>query len=459
MMTLVGGATNGLITAVRSAHDRARKTVKDARHRLKAVHARFNRSRSRATFIAVTGSSGKTTTVSLLTHILSADFKVRTQVVSNGFHNMVTTLRRVTRDDQFVVLELATSGPGQLGKVTKLVRPDISIVTLVALEHFPAFQTREDVAQEKATIVRALPESGLAILNADDPNVRAMSAASKARVALFGSAGADYGVTDVRASAQGALAFTLRHGDQSIALDTQLIGAHNWLAVAAAVTCALEVGVAPETIAARVATFVSVPTRLSVHKIAGGPTFILDGKAPLHSILLPLEALRTITAPRKRFVLGNISDYRGNPVGKYREAYRAARTVADEVIVVGTAARKVRPLAEDVQNGKFRAFESVEAASAYLKQTALAGEVILAKSARGLHLERLMLDWVESVRCWANECGSKASCFDCGLYRAPFFEHSGKSKRAKRRFAWLWGSKPRAPASYPAETYPSLGVR
>jgi UDP-N-acetylmuramoyl-tripeptide--D-alanyl-D-alanine ligase len=107
--------------------------------------------------------------------------------------------------------------------------------------------------------------------------------------------------------------------------------------------------------------------------------------------------------------------------------------VADEVIVVGTAARKVRPLPEDVQSGKFRAFESVEAAAAYLKQTAQAGEVVLVKSAGGLHLERLMLDRADGVRCWPNECGNKSSFFDCGLYRAPFFEHSGKSNRRRRR--------------------------
>ena len=259
----------------------------------------------------------------------------------------------------------------------------------------------------------------------------------------------------MRASARG-LALTIRHGGQSIDLDTQLLGTHNWLAVSAAVTCALEVGVHPETIAARVASFAPVPTRLSVHKIADGPTFILDGKAPLHSILLPLETLRTITAPRKRVVLGNISDYPGNPISKYRMAYQAARTVADEVIMVGTAARTVRPMSEDLQRGTFHAFESVEAASAYLKGTAQAGEVILVKSAGGLHLERLMLDWGHDVRCWANECGNRISCFDCGLYQRPFFEHSGKLKRKRRRFPWLWGSRPRAPAPYPTETYGAL---
>lgn len=455
MVTPSKGYDLGLLAAYR----RAREMTKQTKHGLKGLHARFNRSRSRATFIGVTGSSGKSTTVSLLTHILSADFKVRTQVLRNGFCNMVTTLRRLTKDDQFVVLELATSGPGQLDKVTGLVKPDISIVTLVALEHFAAFRRIEAVAEEKAAIVRALPESGLAILNADDPNVRAMSLSTKARVASFGATAGDYEVGDVRTSAQGTLALTLRHGNRSIALDTQLLGTHNWLAVSAAVTCALEVGVSPETIAARVASFAPVPARLSVHKIANGPTFILDGKAPYHSILLPLETLRSIAAPRKRFVLGNISDYPGNPIGKYRKAYHAARTVADEVIMVGTAARTVRPLAEDLQRGTFHAFESVEAASAYLKETALAGEVILVKSARGLHLERLMLDWVEGVRCWPNECGNKAYCFDCGLYPRPFFEHSGKSKRKKRRLPSFWGSRPRAPASYSTETYGALGRR
>ena len=281
MTALAEGRAPGLLYAGRSVLKQAKQTVKRVRHGLKALEARFKRSRSRATFIAVTGSSGKTTTVSLLTHILSADSKVRTQVVRNGFDNAVTTLRRLTKEDQFIVLEMGTSGPGRLEKVARLVKPDISIVTLVALEHFPAFQSLEEVAQEKATIVRALPETGLAILNADDANVRAMSGSTSARVTLFGSADGGCQVANVRTSAEGTLALTIRHGNRSMDLETQLIGAHNWLAVSAAVTCALEVGVSPETIAARVASFAPLPTRLSVHKIADGPTFILDGKAPL----------------------------------------------------------------------------------------------------------------------------------------------------------------------------------
>ena len=176
MMTLAASHAPGLLRTGRSALKQAKETVKQAKHGLKALQARFKRSRSRATFIAVTGSSGKTTTVSLLTHILSADFKVRTQVVRNGFRQRRATLRRLTRRISSLSSSWRRSGPGQLEKVTRLVKPDISIVTLVALEHFTAFRSLEAVAEEKATIVRALSETGLAILNADDANVRAMSA-------------------------------------------------------------------------------------------------------------------------------------------------------------------------------------------------------------------------------------------------------------------------------------------
>ncbi len=415
-------------------HGQIAKAFRDAKNALRGLHAHWKRRASHARFVAVTGSSGKTTTVSLLSHILSADFQVRTLADRNSFDNAAQTLRRMSSKDQFVVLELATEGPGQLERVTRLVKPDISIVTLVALEHHATFRSIAAVAEEKAAIVRGLSPTGLAILNADDANVRGMAALTSARTVSFGTSAADYAATSLRTSPCGELALAICHGNQRIELATHLIGAHNWLAVSAAVTCALEIGVSPETIAARVATFQPVVRRLSLHQVPGCPTFLLDtDKAPYHSLKLPLETLRSVSAVRKRFVLGQISDYAGNSTAKYREAYRAAREVADEVIFVGATAHKACAPDDDLAQGKFRAFETVEAASAYLKGTAVAGEVILAKSASNLHLERLLLDWDGAVRCWPNECGSRASCFECNGYRAPFSEHGGRPGRTTQR--------------------------
>ena len=196
----------------------------------------------------------------------------------------------------------------------------------------------------------------------------------------------------------------------------------------AAVTCALELGVPADAIAEKVASFSAMHGRMSVHSV-NGRKFILDtAKAPYHSIGLPLETLRSITASKKRFILGQISDYRGNSNQKYRDTYLAAAKVADEVCFVGVTAHKARAPRHDVESGKFRAFASVEALARHLKDTAQEGEVIVLKSARNLHIERLMLDAVEPVRCWANECGKKNSCVECGLFGAPFHEHEGRSR-------------------------------
>jgi hypothetical protein len=147
MMVAKADAASRLIDTARCAHARAVKQVKNG---LKNLHARAKRSRSRATYIGVTGSSGKTTTANLLEHILSADFKVRTQADRNGFENASKALRQVTREDQFVVLEIGTSGPGLIERTTKLVRPDIAIVTMVAVEHYTAFRGIEAVGEGRA---------------------------------------------------------------------------------------------------------------------------------------------------------------------------------------------------------------------------------------------------------------------------------------------------------------------
>jgi UDP-N-acetylmuramoyl-tripeptide--D-alanyl-D-alanine ligase len=146
-------------------------------------------------------------------------------------------------------------------------------------------------------------------------------------------------------------------------------------------------------------------------------------KSPYHSIHLPLETLKTISAPRKRFILGQISDYSGNSVPRYRDTFRAAKVVADEVILVGPNAKKARATDADFAEGRFRSFANVEALAEYIKATAIEGEVILLKSAQNMHLERVFLNSTDQVRCWPNDCGFKLTCLNCGHFRTVFSEH------------------------------------
>ncbi|MBS0269229.1 MAG: Mur ligase [Proteobacteria bacterium] len=393
--------------------------------KLRLLIARIRRARSGATFIAVTGSSGKSTTVNLLAHILSGDAQTLHQFLVNGLRDSIATIRNVEPSDKYAIVECGTEKPGDIRPQAELLKPSISIVTLVGIEHYSAFRTAAAIANEKAELLRALSADGLAVLNFDDALVRAMSADTKARVVGFGQKSGDYKVGDLRLSPAGALSLSMTPPDGgAFEITTTLLGKHNWLAVAAAATCALELGMSRQLITARTASFKAVHGRLSVHSIPGGPRFILDTvKAPWFSLMLPLEVVREISAPRKRIILGQISDYAGNSRTKYREACRAALDVADEVILVGPYAHRFTPSPEVASAGRFRAFHSIQDCARYVRESAVEGEVILVKSALNLHLDRIWLNFIDDVHCWAAECGMKGVyCHEC-LYQTPFPEH------------------------------------
>lgn len=415
------------MTLLRKVAQKLGEAPKVLKFKVREMGAIIKRRRLSAKIVAVTGSSGKTSTVALLTHILEADAKVCAQVLNNKYKHSVNALLAIKPSDKYLVIEQGTSRPGDLDKPARLLKPDIAIVTLVAIEHYSAFRSIDAIAKEKATLVRNLPRSGIAVLNFDDPNVRAMSEFAPGRSVSFGTMGGDYVVGDIATSADGLLSFTLTGRGVSLALRTRLIGKYNWLAVSGAAVCALELGISTTVIESRIASFTPVRGRMSLHEVPGGTKFILDtAKAPNHSLTLPLEALDMITAPKKRFILGQISDYAGNATQKYRDAYAAAAKVADEVCFVGPWVHKARAPAHDVESGKFRAFSEIRELAAHLKETATAGEVIVVKSSQNLHLERLMLDRISEVRCWPNDCGAGFSCTLCGRYEKAFYEHTGR---------------------------------
>lgn len=430
MALKLGHTITSLLFSAQQARRAATRRIMATVHRNLAIQ---RRRQSKARFIIVTGSSGKTTTVRLLEHILSGQHRVAAQSLNNSYFDAVALLRRLRGDEDFVILEAGTLGPGDVAKTAELFRPDISLVTLVALEHYSAFRNIQAVAQEKAAVVEALRDDGMAILNFDSPEVRSMAPLSKGRIVSFALESGDYTARQRQLSGDGRLRFTLKYKGTTLPIETSLLGVHNWLAATAAATCALELGISPQDIATRTATFEQLPGRLTKHELPDGTTFILDSvKAPYHSVALPLALLSRLNYQRKRVVIGQLSDYSGNPKAKYRDTYRAAREIADEVIMVGNNARKVTPTAEDAASGNSRQFDHVRDLARYLAETATPGEVVVVKSASNLHLERLLLMRQSHVSCWTDECRVKLTCQMCGLYGRPYAEHLGQQSKAKR---------------------------
>lgn len=416
-----------------------RRVRHSAKHRVKLYRAKQARAKSRATFIGITGSSGKSTTSSLLAHLLAGHASVYSQVLANSITALISALCKSVKNSNFeyVVSEVGASGKGSIGPMVELLRPSVAIVTMVRLEHFSNFRTLENVAEEKRVLIDALPSEGLAILNADDPYVKAMAVGAKCRVVTFGmSDDADYRVSGVRAGYPGPLTFKLHWKQNTLALTAPFPADYFWLPLAAGSVSALELGVPPEIVAARLATFLPLRNRCEVLVTEGGPQFIIDtAKAPWHSINLAIDMMSKAAARRKRIVLGQISDYAGSS-RKYGSAYQSAREAADQVIYVGDNAHRSRASQEDRDNGRFQEIRSPKDVSEFIRQTALPGELILLKSSVNLHLERIALSWTHDVRCWETACGKEEGCRKCGLYEVPFEQHRGRVRQRRRARTW-----------------------
>lgn len=393
---------------------------------IKHEAAKFARRRSRAEFVCITGSSGKSTTAMLLAHVLAGHAPTESQVMSNTRPAIERFLRRLSSRTRFAVVETGVGRKGDMDVLGSLVRPTVAVVTLVNREHYSSFRGRDGVAEEKGKLVAALQPGGFAVLNADDDLVAAMAGLTAERVVTLGRhAPADHRVTAGFPRRSAGLVVSVEGPRGIVSMQTRFLADHFWLACAAAAVTALELGVPADLVAERVESFAGMRDRFSVFETRSGPRFVLDtAKAPWDTLFLSFDAFARLEGGVRRIVLGQISDFPGNPTPKYREAYRRAAACADQVIFVGENAHRSRADAEAVASGRFMSFATVQGVAEYLLGTAGADDLILLKGSRNLHMERIALVWDHDVKCRNDHCGMSSGCHDCGLYEHPFAEHA-----------------------------------
>lgn len=414
----------------------ARKLRTALRNYIRRSAARLKRQKNSAKLIAITGSSAKTTTTTLLAHILAGTDKVQSLVQPRIVDEIVDAVGRIENDTDYFVAEVSIGQVGHLKKMLDMMRPTVGLITFVGIEHHKIYRTRERVAKEKSEIIRAIPPSGIAILNADDDLVLAMRKLAKGRVATFGrdNSEADYRVTSARAIYPEPLSLEICWNGHSTQVSTRIVGEHFWLPVVAAFAAAVEMGVPADHVVERISSYEPLMDRCQPYRIENGPTFLLDTvKSPWQTVSMAIEVIRTARAKRKRIVFGHMSDFPGNSNPKYRDAYTACRNASDQVIFVGEHSHRSKASQEDRDSGRFKQFFSVRQASDFLQANCDQADLILLKSAKNLHLERIALAAHCDVRCWEDRCGVRESCFDCGLYEFPFETHAQIRKLAEKQ--------------------------
>ena len=127
------------------------------------------RKRTRAQIIAITGTAGKTGTKDVLYEALAMKAKTHTSVRSFNNHiGVPVSLARMPRDSVYGVFEVGMNAPGDIAPLSKLISPDIALITTVGKGHLAAFKNEKEIAKEKAAIFEGMPSGGVAILNRDN---------------------------------------------------------------------------------------------------------------------------------------------------------------------------------------------------------------------------------------------------------------------------------------------------
>jgi UDP-N-acetylmuramoyl-tripeptide--D-alanyl-D-alanine ligase len=215
--------------------------VKDTFEALQRL-ATDHRLQSAAKVVGITGSCGKTTTKEMLGQVLSAAMHtVRSPKSFNNRIGVPLTLFLIQPETRAAIVEIGSSGAGEVERLGTIAQPDIAIVTNVAEAHLSGLGSLGGVAREKSRLVASLRPEGLAILNGDDEACRAMVNETAARSLLVRlDREADWFATDARFHGLGTT--FLLQGERPVTLP--MLGTHSvynaLMTIAAAVAIGME---------------------------------------------------------------------------------------------------------------------------------------------------------------------------------------------------------------------------
>ena len=350
------------------------------------------------TIVGVTGSSGKTSTKDLIAQVLTP---MGDTVAPPGSFNSELghpyTVLRADEQTKHLVLELSARGPGHIAALCRTATPRIGVVLNVGTSHLAEFGSREVIAQTKGELVEALPEDGVAILNADDPLVRAMDSRTKARVVFVGEApDADVRAENVVLDEEARASFTLvtPQGDAQVKLG--LHGAHHVGNALSAAAVALELGATPEEVAQRLSGAQRVSARrMEVTTRPDGVTVVNDSfNANPESMRAALKSLAEMARGGRRSwaVLGMMGELGPEHTSAHDGIGRlAVRLDINRLIVVGEKARAMHQGAhlEGSWGEESVHVPDVETAIGVLRAQLAPGDIVLVKASKSEALWRV----------------------------------------------------------------------
>lgn len=386
----------------------------EALGRIAALHLARWRSGGPRHVIALTGSAGKTTTKRAIAALLEARFPGRIHATIGNLNNLVgvpMTMLALTEGSDVTVLEMGTNSPGEIGRLARMARPDVGLVTLIASAHSRGLGGLEGIAREKTAMFREVALGGSVIGNADDARVAAgLEASAVARRISYGTdVSATYRIVGRHAVGLDRAMLEVRRADGStLSFATPLLGEAGALASVAAIAVVEQV--APDAplgsseIEAALAPLASLdegPGRMQARTLPSGVVVLDDSyNANPASCRASIAAARELAASQKRalvLVLGDMLELGADGDSAHDELGEwAAASGARLLIAIGAHAGRT------AESARRCGLEVVHAATAQdagaIAPTRIdARDLVLVKGSRGIRTE-LVIDALAGIQ-------------------------------------------------------------
>ena len=344
--------------------------------------AALHRAELRMPVIAITGSTGKTSTKDLLAAAIPGAW-----ASPRSFNNEVgvpLTVLGTPHDAAVLVAEVGSRGRGHIAFLMPAVLPDVAVVTNLGVVHLETFGTTDNLADSKFELVESLTAAGTAVLPIDEPRLHRPH---RGTTVTFGAAPeADVSVSDVVVDESGFPSFELRAGSNRTNLRLGMAGAHQALNAAAAVAAGMATGVGFDDLVGGIEEATGSAWRMEIHR--GRYTVVNDAYNANPDSME--AAMRTVAAMPGRHIavlgtmaeLGPVEDVEHTRIGRLARqlGFAAVVTVGDEPGIAAAAGAIGRNVPD------------VDTAHKTVRGMLDSGDVVLVKASRAVGLEELAMD-------------------------------------------------------------------
>jgi UDP-N-acetylmuramoyl-tripeptide--D-alanyl-D-alanine ligase len=366
--------------------------VADGLAALGAVAAAWRR-RFDPLVVGITGSIAKTSTKEAVATVLGATRRtLKTEGNQNNEIGLPLTLLRLGPEHEAAVLEMGMYVSGEIADLAAMARPSIGVVTAVQAVHLSRIGSLEAIERAKGELLEALPSSGTAVLNTDDPIVDRMDRRTVARTLRYGfGEDADVRAVDVESAGTAGMRFTLRSpaGERPVAIPALgRLSVHN---AAAGAAVGIAAGMDIDAIATALESGWGAPHRVELVRLRGSTVVDDSYNASPGSMTAALEVLADLPG-RHVAVLGEMLELGEGHESGHRAVGEIAGAVAELLIVVGAEATAIAEGAADagLDRSRIHVVPDADAALDALEPRLRDGDVVLVKASRGIGLDRVV---------------------------------------------------------------------